>query len=138
MESLAKGDIRRMLQDYLFGEIEEYLQDHRGVRCPDGWRSEVRGIARRALELLFAHDDAEITEVERFGDRLCFTYVLRGYGVGDTANVSFEREGDDYLRMRFAVLRDGHVAASVTYERDNDEATLSYRRYSGEHVTVMG
>ncbi len=138
MESLAKGDIRRMLQDYLYGEIEEHIEDCRGIRCPEGWRTEVRGIARRALELLFAHDEAEITEVEQFGDRLCFTYILRGHGMGEAASVSFEREGYDFLRIRFAVLRDGRVAASVTYECEDGERSLSYQRYNGEHVCVMG
>ncbi len=126
-----------MLQDCLYGEIEEYLQDHRGVRCPDTWRSDIRFITRRALEILFNHDESEISGAEDVGDRLSFDYVLRGYGMGDAANVSYERDGDDYLRISFSVLRDGRVQSTVIYERDYDDASLVYR-INGETYSVMG
>ena len=129
MESLGKGNIRNMLRDYLYGEIEDYISSCRGIGCPEGWRSEVRGIARRALELLFTHDEAEITEVEQYGTSLRFTYILRGYG---------ERDGYDYLRIRFSVLRDGRVSTMATYERQDGDVSLSYRRQNGEFVYVRG
>lgn len=124
MESLGKGNIRNMLRDYLYGEIEDYISSCRGIGCPEGWRSEVRGIARRALELLFTHDEAEITEVEQYGTSLRFTYILRGYGMGEAANVEFER--------------DGRVSTMATYERQDGDVSLSYRRQNGEFVYVRG
>lgn len=138
MEALGKGNIRNMLRDYLYGEIEDYISSCRGIGCPEGWRSEVRGIARRALELLFTHDEAEITEVEQYGTSLRFTYILRGYGMGEAANVEFERDGYDYLRIRFSVLRDGRVSAMATYERQDGDVSLNYRRQNGEFVYVRG
>lgn len=108
------------------------------IGCTEGWRSEVRGIARRALELLFTHDEAEITEVEQYGTSLRFTYILRGYGMGEAANVEFERDGYDYLRIRFSVLRDGRVSTMATYERQDGDVSLSYRRQNGEFVYVGG
>lgn len=138
MESLGKGNIRNMLRDYLYGEIEDYISSCRGIDCTEGWRSEVRGIARRALELLFTHDEAEITEVEQYGTSLRFTYILRGYGMGEAANVEFERDGYDYLRIRFSVLRDGRVSTMSTYERQDGDVSLSYRRQNGEFVYVRG
>ena len=83
MNELGKGNVRRLLQESLYGEIEEYMQACRGIRCPEGWRDEIRDITRRVLELLFYYDEAEITGVEQWGNRLCFTYILRGYGVGE-------------------------------------------------------
>lgn len=124
MESLGKGNIRNMLRDYLYGEIEDYISSCRGIGCTEGWRSEVRGIARRALELLFTHDEAEITEVEQYGTSLRFTYILRGYGMGEAANVEFER--------------DGRVSTMATYERQDGDVSLSYRRQNGEFVYVRG
>ena len=137
MGALAKGNVRRMLEDCLFGEIEEYMQECRGVRCPEGWRSDIRNIAHRVLHLLFTHDEAEIIDVEHQGSRLCFTYLLRGYSVGEAANVAFESDSG-YLRIHFALLRNGHVFASVTYQREDDEISLSYLRPDGEHFSVMG
>ena len=137
MNELGKGNVRRLLQESLYGEIEEYMQACRGIRCPEGWRDEIRDITRRVLELLFYYDEAEITGVEQWGNRLCFTYILRGYGVGETAQVEYESDLG-YLRSRFALLRDGHVRSTVTYQREEDEISLSYRRPNGEYVTVMG
>lgn len=124
MEALGKGNIRNMLRDYLYGEIEDYISSCRGIGCPEGWRLEVRGIARWALELLFTHDEAEITEVEQYGTSLRFTYILRGYGMGEAANVEFER--------------DGRVSTMATYERQDGDVSLSYRRQNGEFVYVRG
>lgn len=137
MEQLAKGNIRRMLQDYLYGEIEEYLADHRGVRCPDTWRSDIRRITRLALDTLFNSDESEVANVEDSGDRLSFNYVLRGYGMGNTAGVWFERDGDDYLRISFSLLHNGHVHSSVIYERDYDDASMIYQ-LNGTTYSVMG
>ena len=52
MNELGKGNVRRLLQESLYGEIEEYMQACRGIRCPEGWRDEIRDITRRVLELL--------------------------------------------------------------------------------------
>ena len=133
MEALGKGNIRNMLRDYLYGEIEDYISSCRGIGCPEGWRSEVRGIARRALELLFTHDEAEITEVEQYGTSLRFTYILRGYGMGEAANAGQLRLFDGIL-----VLRDGRVSTMATYERQDGDVSLSYRRQNGEFVYVRG
>lgn len=137
MEQLAKGNIRRMLQDYVYGEIEEYLADHRGVRCPDTWRFDIRNITRLALDTLFNSDESVVENVEDSYGRLCFDYVLRRYGVGNAARVAFERDGDDYLRISFSLLRDGHVHSSVIYERDYDDASMVYQ-VNGVTYSVMG
>lgn len=138
MEDLSKGNVRRMLQDYLYGEIEEYLQDHMGIRCPKDWRTEVRSITRRCLEILFRSDEAEITDVYEDDYELKFTYVLRGYGYGDAACVFFERSGNDYLSIRFAVLKDGHVTSSVRYTYEYEEASMVYQSLRGPIYSVMG
>lgn len=138
MEELSKGNVRRMLQDYLYGEIEEYLQDHIGVRCPKNWRTEVRSIARRCLEILFRSDYSEITDVYQDDYDLKFTYVLRGYGYGDAANVEFERSSNMYLSIRFTVLKDGHVTSAVKYVYEYDEATMYYQSLDGNVYSVMG
>lgn len=57
--------------------------------------------------------------------------------MGETAQVKYESDLG-YLRIRFALLRDGHVRSTVTYQREDDEISLSYRRPNGEYVTVMG
>lgn len=57
--------------------------------------------------------------------------------MGETAQVEYESDLG-YLRIRFALLRDGHVRSTVTYQREDDEISLSYRRPNGEYVTVMG
>ena len=56
--------------------------------------------------------------------------------MGEAANVEFERDGYDYLRIRFSVLRDGRVSTMATYERQDGDVSLSYRRQNGEFVSV--
>ena len=128
METMGKSDARHLLEDFAYGELETFIRRERHSRCTSDWRTGARDTVRRAMHLLFTDDRSGIEDVDQHGyGALRFTYILRSYGYGYGASVSYESDQyGEYMNVRFSVLRDGKVESAVNYEKSYGQTNGSY------------